>query len=178
SPRSPTPIPSSCSTPGASSNAAASANWWRRAAFSPGWCAKEVSPSRWRRPSSPRPSPRKSSASEPSDAGSERLSSGRLHDEGVAAARAVVDPHALGLQVALHGLCPVLAPEAGGLVAAERHQEAHRAIGVHPHRAGADALGYRGGSLHRLRPDAGAEAVGDVVGNRHRLLLVLELDDG
>src|SRR5262245_37380940 len=49
----------------------------------------------------------------------------RLHDEGVAAAGAVVDPHALGLQVALDRFDAVLAAEARGLVAAERHGEAH-----------------------------------------------------
>src|SRR5262245_2955452 len=102
----------------------------------------------------------------------------RLHDEGIAAAGAIVDPYALGLQVALDRLRAVLTAEARGLVAAERHGEAHGAIGVDPHGAGADALGYRGGALDRLRPDAGAEAVGDVVGDGDRFLLVFELDDG
>ena len=104
------------------------------------------------------------------------MTSRRLHDEGVAAAGAVVDPHALGLQVALDRLRAVLAAEPRGLVAAERHQEADRAVSVDPHRAGADALGHRRRTPHRLRPDAGAEPVGDVVGDRDRLLLVPELD--
>src|ERR1700722_10744440 len=63
-----------------------------------------------------------------------------FHDERIAATRPIVDPHALGLQVAVHGLGPILPAEAGGLVAAERHQEAHGPVGVDPHGAGLDAF--------------------------------------
>src|SRR5262245_29064509 len=104
-------------------------------------------------------------------------SPGRLHHEGVAAAGSVVDPNAFRLQIPLDRLCAILAAETGGLVAAEWHQEAHCPIGVHPHRAGLDAGGHRVRALDGLRPNAGAEAVCDVVGDLHRLFLVLELDD-
>src|SRR5215470_15054567 len=104
-------------------------------------------------------------------------SPGRLYHEGVAAAGSVVDPNAFRLQIPLDRLCAILATETGGLVAAEWHQEAHRPIGVHPHRAGLDAGGHRVRALEGLRPNAGAESVCDVVGYLHRLFLVLELDD-
>src|SRR5579885_765423 len=53
----------------------------------------------------------------------------RLHDERIAAAGAVVDPDALRLQIAVDRFDTALAAKPGGLVAAERHREADRAIG-------------------------------------------------
>src|SRR5262249_31447235 len=103
------------------------------------------------------------------------VSPGRLHHEGVAAAGSIVDPHALRLQIPLDRLCAILAAEAGRLVAAEWHQEAHRPVSVHPYRAGLDTGGHHVRALQRLRPNAGAEPVCDVVGYLHRLFLVLEL---
>src|SRR4030095_14426410 len=52
------------------------------------------------------------------------------------------NPHALHLQVLLDHLLPALAAETGPLVAAERRQIAHRAIGVDPHRSGLELVGH------------------------------------
>ena len=71
----------------------------------------------------------------------------------------------------------VLAAEAAALVAAERRHVADRAIGVDPHRAGRERSLTFDSAAHVAGPHAGGEAVARVVGDRDRLLLVLERDD-
>ena len=68
----------------------------------------------------------------------------------------------------------VLAAEAAVLVAAERRHEADGAVGVDPDRAGAQPLAHLDGAADIGRPHAGGEAVDRVVGDRHRLLVVVE----
>src|SRR5262245_27837471 len=107
-----------------------------------------------------------------------KMSSRCLHDKGIAAARTVVDPHALRLQVSLDGFHAVLPTQAGSLIATKWHAETDGAVGIDPDRAGANAFCHRRCALKRLRPHAGAQTVSDVVGNFHRLLFILKFDDG
>src|SRR5215475_869151 len=75
-----------------------------------------------------------------------------FHDERIAAARAIVDPHALGLEITLDCLHAILPAEARSLVAAEWHQKTHGTIGIDPHSTRLDAPRHRVRTLDRLRP--------------------------
>src|SRR5215472_14900337 len=81
-----------------------------------------------------------------------------FHDERIAAAGTVVNPYALGLEIAFDCLCAILPAEARSFVAAEWHQEAHGPVGIDPHGACLDAFRRRVGALHRLCPYARAQA--------------------
>src|SRR6516165_1634264 len=85
-----------------------------------------------------------------------------FHDERIAAARTVVDPDTLGLEIAVDRLGAILPTEARSLVAAERHQETHGPIGIDPHGTGLDAFRHYVRPLDRLRPHARAQPIGDV----------------
>src|SRR5690606_2092746 len=83
---------------------------------------------------------------------------------------------ALGLQVFADHFLPALASNAAALVTAERRHVAHRAVGVHPYRAGLQLLGHAERPAHALRPDARRKPENHVVADRDRLVLVLERD--
>src|SRR6185437_14517024 len=89
---------------------------------------------------------------------------------------ALLDGHAHRLELGVHldAGAALLAAEAGLLVAAEGHAGIDHGMAIHPHRAGLD-LRYQ--PLYRaqvVRPDAGGQAVGGVVGPGGDLIEVIE----
>src|SRR5262245_50545913 len=83
----------------------------------------------------------------------------------------------LDLRVFLEPPAPALAADAALLEAAERGVDEVEAV-VDPHRAGADAACERHGARRVTGVDRAAEAVGRVVGDAHRLVVVAEGDHG
>ena len=88
--------------------------------------------------------------------------------------RAVADQQVLGLLVVVEHHLVVLAADARLLVAAERRVRGIGVVAVGPDPARLDAAAEAVGAVHVAGPDAGAEAVERVVGDRQRLGVVLE----
>src|SRR5215210_348063 len=88
------------------------------------------------------------------------------------------DDDGLLLQVVLDGLLAVLAAYAGFLHAAEGQLVVAEVELVHPRHAGLYLLRGPVDPLHVVSKDGGAQAVGRVVGEPHRLVRVVDLPDG
>src|ERR1700741_144393 len=82
------------------------------------------------------------------------------HHERIGAARARVDPHALGLQVLVDRLGAVLAPQPRVFIATEWRHETDRAIGIDPDRAGLEPLRHAKRAADVRCPDSRAEPEG------------------
>ena len=89
-----------------------------------------------------------------------------------------VEPGRLELRVAVERGEPLVAPEAGLLVATERHRDVGRIERVDPDDAGPDPAREPVGPVHVARPDPGRQPVRRVVGDGERLGLVVELGHG
>src|SRR6478735_9628803 len=104
---------------------------------------------------------------------------GSPHHEGIGGGVIVGRDHdALGLEVFVDGLDPVLPSETGLLHASERNHVAVGAVGVDPDCADLQRFRDPQGPADVAGPDARDEAVSDIVTQQAGLVLVGELDDG
>jgi ParB family chromosome partitioning protein len=90
---------------------------------------------------------------------------------------AVADQEVLGLLVVVEHHRVALAADAGVLVAAERRVRRIEVVAVGPHPAGLDAAAHAVGLRAVAAPHRGAHAVQRVVGDRERVVGVLERRD-
>jgi hypothetical protein len=89
-----------------------------------------------------------------------------------------VDVDVLGLGVLQVALLAELAADPGLLVAAKGVPGVEQVVVVDPDGAGAQALGDPDGPGRVAAPDGAGQAVGGVVGDGDRLVVVVEGDDG
>src|SRR5262245_9267293 len=87
-----------------------------------------------------------------------------------------LDEHAHGLDLRVHldAHSAVLAAQPSMLVSAERHVRVDGPVRVDPYRAGSDLRHEPMNGFEVVRPDARAEAIGRVVGERGDLVEVVE----
>src|SRR5664279_5449221 len=90
---------------------------------------------------------------------------------------AVADQQVLGLAVVVQHHPVVLPADAGDLVTTERRTRRVGVVAVRPDPAGLDLAAHLVGPVPVAGPDPGAQAVEGVVGDRQRLLVVLEGGD-
>src|SRR5687767_10008104 len=106
------------------------------------------------------------------------LTSASTHNERVSClARASINPHALLLDEFQHRMRSIFASDAATPIPAEGRHVTQSAVGVHPDGSCLDPLCHPQGAANILSPDARAEAINAVVGDPHRILLVVEPDD-
>src|SRR4029077_19543726 len=91
---------------------------------------------------------------------------------------AEIEPGRLELRVTVERVEALVAPEAGLLVATERHRDVGGVEGVDVDDAGTDPTRQAMGSIDVARPQPGGQAVRRVVGDGQALVLVVEVGHG
>src|SRR5262249_54524598 len=98
--------------------------------------------------------------------------------EGIGHLSRRTDPDTLLLEIFIDCFLAALAPQAAALVAAKRRHETDRTVGVDPDGTGTQPLGHQQRTPDVLCPHTGGQAVHRIVGNRDRLVLICERNDG